>query len=114
MSLVPGIAVHVTIVSLSHKLTILLKFMFFIYLFVPCIYLFIYLIYTYIIIFEHTVVPAGSGGGVMLFSLAKWNTNVCTSLGRARINIDRLCIDPILWIGLVHGRYIDSKSLIIL
>ena len=58
--------------------------------------------------------PAGSDSGVMLVSLARWNYNVCTSLGRARVDIDRLCIDPILRIGLVHGRYIDSKSLMIL
>ena len=61
-----------------------------------------------------TVLPAKSDSDVVfcLQLLSKILTytlhlSLCES-------IDHLCINPILWIGLIHKRSIDSKSLITL
>ena len=59
---------------------------------------------------KHSVVPTKSDSDVILCLQLLSKHYVCTSLELKRI--DRfLCINPILWIGLIHKLSINSKSI---
>ena len=58
----------------------------------------------------HAVVPTKSDNDVILCLELRSKTLTCTLHLSICESIDRLCINPILWIGLIHKIYIDSKS----
>ena len=57
------------------------------------------------------VVSTKNDSDVILCLLLLSKTLTCTLHLSMRESIDHLCINPILWIGLIHKRSIDSKSL---
>ena len=61
-----------------------------------------------------TVVPTKSDNDVILCLQLQSKTLMCTLHFSIRESIDHLCITPILWIGLIHKRSINSMSLITL
>ena len=61
-----------------------------------------------------TVVPTKSDSDVILCLQLLSLTLMCTLHSRIRESIYHMCINRILWIGLIHKRSIDSKSLITL
>ena len=58
--------------------------------------------------------PTKSDSDVILCLQLPSKTLTCTLHLSIREPIDHLCINPILWIGLIHMLSIDSKSLITL
>ena len=61
-----------------------------------------------------TIVPTMSDSDVILCLQLLSKTLTCTLHLSIPESIDQLCINPILWIGLIHKFSIDYKSLITL
>ena len=62
----------------------------------------------------HPVVPIKSDSDVILCLQLLSKTLTSKLHLSIRESIDHLCINPILWIGLIHTCSIDSKSLMTL
>ena len=61
-----------------------------------------------------TVVPTKSDSDIIFCLQLLSKTLTCTHPLRYHESIDHMYINPILWIGLIHKRSIDHKSLITL
>ena len=61
-----------------------------------------------------TVVPTKSDSDIIFCLQLLSQILTCKLYLRQHESVDHLCINPILWIGLIHKRFIDHKSLIAL